>query len=264
MGWRRWDGEVLAEYNLTGLNGVGITQLLPFNDASGVLCVTSSGIFVVSALGEKLIHPVHDADDPEWTSDIDMENATLSHDNEYIVVGDQDWGHYVLNRNFVRTASIGPQSDYPHFCLFSIDDSQLITNSCHFYNGTTIDVDIKSNPCIIIEEYKEDNRFKVIDENMRVYCGVAVEDYYILGDACGAIQAIDKDGIIKWQYFLGSTIGSIAISDDGKTLWVGSCTGMVHKLKLNKGQRDKQTIGTGQHYEEFRLIVWKDEPIMFW
>lgn len=259
-----WEGEIMAEFNLQQLQNIGITQLIPYNDASAVLCITGEGIYLVTANEETLVHPVPDPNDPDWTSNIDMENAALSNNNDYIIVGDQCWGHYVLNRNMERIASIGPQSSYPHFCLFAAGDSHLITNSCHFYNGTTIGVATEKLPGLAIKEYTEDSNYNLMDENMRVYCGIAVDDYYILGDAFGSIHAIDISGKLKWRYFLGSTLGSIAISDDAKTLWVGSCTGMVHKLKLDKGHRDKQVIGTGQHYEEFRLIVWKNEPIMFW
>ncbi|WP_207420257.1 hypothetical protein [Desertivirga brevis] len=28
--------------------------------------------------------------------------------------------------------------------------------------------------------------------------------------------------------------------------------------------RDNQTIGTGNHYQEFRLILWKGKNPMFW
>jgi len=99
---------------------------------------------------------------------------------------------------------------------------------------------------------------------MRVYCGTATSDFYILGDAHGYIRAIDHNGKCIWRHFLGSTITGITLSDDEKTLWVGSCSGMLHKLKLGKGLRDNHTIGNGNHYEEFRLILWKDEPIMMW
>ena len=82
---------------------------------------------------------------------------------------------------------------------------------------------------------------------------------YIFGDATGYIKAIDKEGKNIWSYFLGDTIISLAISDDEKKLWVASCSGMIHMLTLDAGKRDNHTIGNGNHYEEFRVILWKNE-----
>lgn len=99
---------------------------------------------------------------------------------------------------------------------------------------------------------------------MRVYAGVATTEGYILGDANGYIRAFTKEGKQLWRYFLGGTISGMAISDDEQTLWVGTYFGQLHQLQLNKGWRDTHTIGTAKHYEDFRLIFWKKEPILKW
>jgi hypothetical protein len=194
-----------------------------------------------------------------------MENATLSNNNHYIVVGDQCSNHRILNQDGNQIGEIGPQSSYPHYCMFSKDDKQLITNSCHFYNGITIGVDGEKLEGLKIEAYQENGNFKVIDDNMRVYVGISTNEMYILGDAYGYIKAFNNEGKCLWRHFLGSTIGSLTISDDEKTIWVGSCTGMIHKLQLGKGHRDTHTIGNGKHYEVFRLILWKgEEKVLMW
>lgn len=211
-----------------------------------------------------MIHPEPDLQDEEWDSYIDMESATLSNNNAYIVVGDQCNDHRILNQEGQQIGEIGPQSSYPHFCLFSKNDDQLISNSCHFYNGITIGVSTDNLNDLHIEAYADSDAYNIIDEGMRVYVGLATEDLYILGDAYGYIKAFNKKGECIWRHFLGSTISGITISDDEKTLWVGSYSGMLHKLQLGKGFRDNHTIGNGNHYEDFRLIIWKDEPIMKW
>jgi len=259
-----WQGQTIAEYEIKEAGGLQITQLIPFNDGLKVLSVTSEGIFLIDKIQENMIHPEPDLEDEEWTSYIDMENGTLSNDNKFIVVGDQCSEHRILDIQGNEIGEIGPQSEYPHFCIFSEDDSQLITNSCHFYGGVTIGVSSEKLNGIEIEAWEENPDFIKIDEGMRVYCGIAYGDIYILGDAHGYIRAIDKNGKLKWRHFLGSSIGGIAISDNKEVLWVASCTGIIHKLNLGKGHRDTHTIGNGNHYEEFRLIVWKDEPIMKW
>ena len=259
-----WQGSIIQRFELSETKGLGITNLIPFNDGFKILLTTSEGIYILSAKDEKMIHPVPDLEDGEWSSYISMGNATISNSNEYIVVGDQDADHRILNQNGEQIGEIGPQSSYPHFCLFSSDDKQLITNSCHFYNGITIGVSTENMDGLTIEAYEESDNYKVIDDGMRVYVGLATKDLYILGDAYGYVKAFTQQGECVWRHFLGSTISGLTISDDERTLWVGSCTGMVHKLRLGKGHRDNHTIGNGNHYEEFRLILWKDEPIMIW
>jgi len=163
--------------------------------------------------------------DSEYDDDeleIAMANATLSNDNELIVAGEQDTDEHVLmDSEGERLGGIGAQSAYPHFCLFSADDTQLITNSCHLYNGVTIGVDralLKRGLKVEAYSYDEEGEknFTLIDDAMRVYAGVATRDFYILGDAYGYIKAVGKDGRKIWRHYLGGTIKSMAISDDGK------------------------------------------------
>lgn len=126
-------------------------------------------------------------------------------------------------------------------------------------------MDTEKFPGIAIEPYDESGDFVSIDQQMRIYCGLAVADYYILGDAHGYLRAVDQRGNLRWQYFLGSTLTGMAMADDGQTLWAASCTGIIHKLRLGRGQRDTHVIGTGQHYEDFRLLFWKgEETPLFW
>lgn len=254
-----WGGPLIAEFILNETAEFGITELIPFNDGRKILLVTSEGIYLIDKDAEKLVHPLNESNDEDWSPNIDMENATLSNDNTFIVAGDQCYDHAIMDAEGNTLGNIGPQSSYPHFCLFSHDDAQLITNSCHFYNGITIGVDTVKLKGANIEPYTESDQYNVIDDNMRVYVGVAIDDYYILGDAYGYIKAFDKNGKKRWQHFLGSTISGITASDDGLILWVASCSGMIHKLLLGKGHRDKHTIGDGNHYEEFRLLIWKEE-----
>jgi hypothetical protein len=258
--FKGWEGECIKEFILQGTFKSGITELIPFNDGNKLLLTTSEGIYLLSGNEQKLIHPIHQENEDDGSSDIDMENATLSNDNQYIVVGDQCYDHRILDSNGNTLGSIGPQSSYPHFCLFSIDDDQLITNSCHFYNGVTIGVDSDKFNGVKIEAYTESDDYNIIDAGMRVYAGLATKNYYVLGDAYGYIKAFDKNGNKIWEHFLGSTISGMAISDDHQILWVGSYGGILHKILLGKGNRDKHTIGNGNHYEEFRLLIWKNEP----
>ncbi|SDF79365.1 hypothetical protein [Chitinophaga filiformis] len=261
---RGWQGDLICEFTLHETADVTITELIPFNDGRKLLLVSSEGIFIINEKGEERVHPVNEGNEKDWTPGIAMENAALSHNNDFVVVGDQGSDHRVLNNEGREIGMVGPQSSYPHFCLFSKDDEQLITNSCHFYNGITIGVKSDLLNGLKIEAYTKSDKFVVIDQEMRVYAGLSTADHYILGDAYGYIRAMDKQGNKLWRHYVGSTITGMAISDDETTLWVGAASGILHKLKLQAGQ-DEHTIGNGNHREEFRLFLWKDEPKpLFW
>ena len=238
-------------------------EILPFNDGSKVLLTAHDGIFLISQSGAKLIHPIYEDEGDDDELEIDMANATLSNDNELIVAGEQCGDHALMDSEGERLGGIGAQSSYPHFCLFSADDTQLITNSCHFYNGVTIGVDralLKRGLEVEAYSYDEEGEqnFTLIDDAMRVYAGVATQDFYILGDAYGYIKAVGKDGRKIWRHYLGGTIKSMALSEDGGVRFVGTYGGRLHKLRLGAGQ-DSHTIGNGNHKEEFRLIAYEDK-----
>ena len=263
-------GEPIAKFSHDVELTYDEAEILPFNDGSKVILSCHDGIFLISQSGAKLIHPIYEDgqlyedDDGNAALYIDMANATLSNDNELIVAGEQDTDEHVLmDREGERLGSIGAQSAYPHFCLFSADDTQLITNSCHFYNGVTIGVDralLKRGLEVEAYSYDEEGEknFTLIDDAMRVYAGAATQDFYILGDAYGYIKAVGKDGRKIWRHYLGGTIKSMAISEDGSVLFVGTYGGRLHKLRLGAGQ-DSHTIGNGNHKEEFRLIAYEDK-----
>jgi hypothetical protein len=191
-------GETIANFSHDVELTYNEAEILPFNDGSKVLLSCHDGIFLISQSGAKLIHPIYEDgqlckdDDGNAALYIDMANATLSNDNALIVAGEQCDDHILMDSEGERLGDIGAQSSYPHFCLFSADDTQLITNSCHFYNGVTIGVDralLKRGAQIYL-----DRDFTLVDDEMRVYAGVATQDFYILGDAYGYIRAVGKDG----------------------------------------------------------------------
>ena len=258
-------GEPIAKFSHDVELTYDEAEILPFNDGSKALLSCHDGIFLISQSGAKLIHPIYEDEDDDGNAAlyIDMANATLSNDNALIVAGEQCDDHILMDSEGERLGDIGAQSSYPHFCLFSADDTQLITNSCHLYNGVTIGVDRAAlKRGLEIEAYLYDEEgeknFTLIDDAMRVYAGVATLDFYILGDAYGYIKAVGKDGRKIWRHYLGGTIKSMALSEDGSVLFVGTYGGRLHKLRLGAGQ-DSHTIGNGNHKEEFRLIAYEDK-----
>lgn len=250
-----WDGDVIKNFERKITANFPITNITPFNNGEKILLVSSNGIYLIGDNEEKLLnYGLSDDEDDEYRNELDMEHGALSNDNRYIAVGDQCSNHAILDNNGELITDFYPMSSYPHFCEFSKDDTQLIVNSCHFYNGVTNGIDMQN-----FKTLDKEDELPIIDDGMRVYTGIAIDDYYILGDAYGYIRAVDKMGKELWQHFLGSTISGMAICDNGKTLWVGAYSGFLHKLSLNKPYRDTHTIGTGDLFEEFRLIVWQNE-----
>ncbi|MFD1244996.1 hypothetical protein [Paralysiella testudinis] len=261
---RGWDGAVLAVFDYH-VGDAGITRLLPFNDASAVLVVSNAGIDLLSSQGCRHLCP-DDEERLEWDDGepiyIDMENANLSHDNRLLCVGAQDTEHKLLDAQGQYLGQIGPQSSYPHFCLFAADDSHVLSNSCHFYNGISIAVDVRTPQNVAVEAYQdsaEATDHLLIDDNMRVYAGVSTLEGMILGDANGYIRAYSWQGEPLWHHYLGGTISGMALSPCGRTLWVGTYAGILHQLALGQGQ-DTHTIGNGNHREDFRLLFWQNEP----
>jgi len=244
-----WDGAVIYEFKYPEMK---ITQMIPFNDGLQVLLITPNGIYITINGDCVLIHPVYsqeeeEDDDAEYGTEIDMEHGALSPDNKLISFGEQASNHRVGGNNGIF--NIAPASEYPHYTMFSKDGAQVLLNSCHMYHGATIIVptnNLKKKP-------------KVINEEDRVYAGVATEEGFIWGNASGYIKAYDYKGKYLWQYYIGGTISGMAVSEDESTLYVGTYAGGLHQLKLNAGQRDNHTIGTGKHYEECRWIFWEGE-----
>ncbi|MGB1294278.1 MAG: hypothetical protein ACPG6V_02275 [Flavobacteriales bacterium] len=260
-----WQGNKIAEFGIS--ETLEIEKIEPSNDGRKLIVASSNhGAFLFTETDEKYLFPRKEMMEKSEIEEIylNMFNMTFSNNNEFIVMGSQDYDHDIFDNNGDFLGQVGPQSSYPHFCIFSADDQQLITNSCHFYNGVTIGVAAEKLKGIHIEAWEESDDFINIDEVMRVYDGVALDDYYILGDANGYIRALNKKGKLLWQHFIGSSIGSIALSDDNKYLFVSTYAGILVKLEMNRAYRDSHTIGTADLYEHFRIMMWKDEQPLFW
>lgn len=255
-----WEGEKIKEFKFPELEQLPINSLIPFNDGMTVLLISSEGIYHITPSVMKMIHPVNDPENKDFSPSIDMEHAAISYSNHMIAVGDQNSEHRILNQHGDQIALIGQQSSYPHYAIFSQDDNQVLVNSCHFYNGISIAVPTSNIHGLNIEPYSEDDRYIRIDEDCRVYAAVAANQYYILGDAVGYIKAFDMAGNKLWRYFLGSTITGMSISDNGEVLWVATYAGIIHKLRLNTGYKHSHVIGNANHQEEFRVLFWKSQP----
>jgi hypothetical protein len=280
-----WSGPTTATCRWpTGLEGIpqGVpakpfdskpipTAVIPFPDGLRVLLVSSDGIFVLSETRAVRLLPTESGikEFAEWSlkehpgdspiPELSMEHAAISPSGRFIAVGSQDSTHLVFNSDFELVADVGPMSEYPHYAIFSTDESMLAVNSCHFYNGITLGIKTSLLPGLFTESWKEDEKVPILEDGARVYGGVSRYDEFIIGDAGGYVRAFDFDGNFRWEVFIGSSIGSIDISPDLKTLVVSTYAGFISLIQLDAGTQPDYQIGVGEHQELYRWIFWKNE-----
>lgn len=247
------------------------TAVTPFPDGLRVLLVSRDGIFVLSETGAVRLLPTESdiKDYAEWSlkkhpgdspiPDLSMEHAAISPSGRLIAVGSQDSTHLVFDSNFEVVADIGPMSEYPHYAVFSTDESMLAVNSCHFYNGITLGVRTKLLPGLTTKSWEQDESVPILEDNARVYAGASRHDEFIIGDASGYVRAFDFDGNFRWEVFIGSSVGSIDVSPDLKTVVVSTYAGFISLIELDAGAPPDYQIGVGDHQELYRWIFWKNE-----
>lgn len=247
------------------------TRLIPYPDGTQVLLVSSDGIFVCSPREARRLLPSKEnlREHFEWlrkeypgdelSMDIDMEHGAVSHSGRWIAVGSQVSSHLIFDAELNLVGDVGHLSEYPHYAIFSSDDSMIAFNSCHLYNGATVGVPTSQLPGLKTARYKKDLRTPILEDSARVYAGVGVGDSFICGDASGDVIAFDKSGRQLWHQFVGSTVDDIDVSADGKTMAVTTCAGFLAIFQLGAGKQAPHQIGNGNHLEVRRWIFWKNE-----
>ena len=287
-----WDGEVISSLAWpTGREGIptgyevevdprppAVTQLVPFDSGDRALLVCSEGVYV---LDEKQAHRLlptgedyvehfgylqDEAPDEPLSHDMSMEHAALSPDNRLIACGHQSDRHRVFDADtYECVAEIGHMSEYPHYAQFSRSGDMLALNSCHFYNGITLGVATSLVRGLDTASYEQDKRFIELEGGARVYAAVSRGDEFIVGDASGYLRAFDTKGNFRWQMFIGSSVGDIDLDATGKRLVVSTYAGFVSMVDLDTGERPIFQIGTADHAERRRFLIWKNErkPIIW-
>lgn len=242
-----------------------IQQITPFDDASGVIVVQSSGVFLVTASSTRRLLPLAEELTEEMESGepypvrLDMCHAALSPDGRWIVSGAQDGQHRVFDTQGELVDSIGPHGEYPHHAAFFADGHHVALNACHFYNGATIAVDVSALGRIQTDFYEEHPAVTTIDTSARVYASATVDGALVLGDAHGYLWARNPAGDLQWKQHVGSTISAMAASADGTRLAVGTYSGTVHIIDLANTQPEPQQVGVRARKELRRWLFWKKE-----
>ncbi|HBL47700.1 MAG TPA: hypothetical protein DDZ90_30370 [Planctomycetaceae bacterium] len=255
-----------------------ITKITPFDTGDKALLVSPEGVFILTKERAFRLLPTKTEmkEHFEWLKkeypedppiyDLSMEHGAISPDGTLITAGHQSSMHFVFDATTLEVVSeIGPMSEYPHFSVFSSDGKLVAFNSCHFYNGMTIGVPTRLLPGLKTEAYEPDDRFVQLEEGSRVYAAVTRDDEFIVGDASGYLRAFDVNGNFRWQHFIGSSVGDIDISRDGKQLVVTTYAGFLSIIDLDTGETDPFAIGTATHLERRRWLFWKNEskPLMW-
>jgi hypothetical protein len=244
------------------------TRLVPFPDGSRVLLVSGDGIFVLAPNSARRLLPTREQlrehflwlqekypTDPLACS-VDMEHGAVSHEGTLIAVGEQSSPHLVFDSALRLVLQVRPGSEYPHYAAFSADDAVLALNSCHFYDGTTLGVataGLRNRA-----DARAAETFQLQD-GARVYAAATRDNEFIVGDAGGYIRAFDTTGKYRWQQFIGSSVGDIDISADGRRLAVSTYAGFLSIFHLDAGRQHPHQIGNGNHLEERRWIFWRGE-----
>ncbi|MNI64019.1 hypothetical protein D3C73_1194350 [compost metagenome] len=148
---------------------------------------------------------------------------------------------------------------YPHHAIFTKDNRNVWFNSCHFYNGVTIQIKLDE---VEVNEKKED--WPIMDENARVYASAEIHQGIVIGDAYGYLRCVDNQGQEVWRHFVGGTISSMVVSPDQSKLAVGTYSGMLHILDLTSEAMDDYGIGTGTIRERERYVLWRGEEPLRW
>jgi hypothetical protein len=271
--WPTGKEDVPARYDVQPLDDLPRPkQLIPFPDGRRVLLVSNEGIFVLSSKEARRILPTKEDlrvffewlrkeyPGDELTISLDMAHGAVSPNGKLIAAGCQDSKHLVFNARLKLIGEIGHQSEYPHYAVFSSKGGMIAFNSCHFYNGVTVGVRTKLLPGLTTESYQEDERTPILEDESRVYAAVHRADEFIIGNAGGYILAFSEKSEPRWRHFIGSSIGAIDISPDGKTLVVSTYAGFISIIRLDAGQQAPYQIGNGNHLELRRWLFWKKEP----
>lgn len=256
-----------------------IVNIEVFPKGNGVVMASRAGIFVITENNFQLIHPDlemidkavdyfrEESDYEQFFLDLDYPHAALSPNGKYIAVGSQDSYHIILrkeNDRWVETAWIEPRSSYPHRAKFHDNNAHIALSSCHFSRSATTGLDLGFLPEFSASAWDADERLHYIDERFWVYSIAPMEDGYLLGDNNGYIWYMAFNGLKQiWYLHAGSTITSMDISRDKKTLAVGTYAGYVIKFRLDD-EKDPHLITDTIADDERRWIFWNGYQPMVW
>ena len=90
--------------------------------------------------------------------------------------------------------------------------------------------------------------------------GTSWDKTFIVGDINGKLYSINPDGTWNWSYYVGSAVKGMDISQDGKSLIVGTSAGMLHLLRL---EYEEENGEVKKITEVKRFVAWKGEETVY-
>jgi len=283
-----WGGEKVASLDWPKIGPLErvqqVEQLVPFPDGQRVVLATQDAILAVESQRTELLYPRSIEELQENVGSVGLNNphAAISPDGSLISIGDRlTCMHIIFNDQYEVVGEICPLADVSPCCAsFSRDGKLLALSSFMLYNGATLVAPTSRFPGLsvthqdlekhwfsknTVAEMRKglqelDRDLVLMDADARVYAAVWRGEEFIMRDAYGDLRAFDKTGKVLWQHFIGSSIGDIDLSPDGKTLVVSTYAGFVCILDLDTGEPDPFAISTATHRERRRWLLWKKEP----
>ncbi len=235
-----------------------------FPDGERVLVATETHVSIISQRGVERIHPDGDAEASSYV------HAALSPDGRTIACGDQDSAHRVFISeagHFVLAAEVEPASSYPCFAMFHDDGAHVALSSCHFSRSATLSMELavlakKKKKALTLSASSE--RVTVIDDRRWMYSGVSREKGFLLGDRSGYAWYFAFDGQLLGYLHIGSTMESMDVSADGKTLLFGTCAGILAELDRTIEPPDPYKVRSLEGAETRRWVFWSGFPALVW
>lgn len=136
--------------------------------------------------------------------------------------------------------------------------------SCHFCNGATVGAPLTDLRGLELNAHDEDARLRFVQGDMRVYASDWIGDAFAFGEAGGYVRAVTPDGDERWRHVVGSTVGGIALSPDGRTLAIATAAGFLSLVDTRPEAPDPTSIGTAGFAERLRYVTWRGESVWRW
>jgi photosystem II stability/assembly factor-like uncharacterized protein len=230
-----------------------IVQATVAPDGDAVLIAADNGIYWLTEHGAQRLLPDHEVDSVSYP------HAALSPNGRFVAMGTQDSSHIVVDRKTGRRHMFDPMSSYPHFAAFHHDRPEALLNSCHaLYGSGTMVVDLDAMVA------GKSSVFRPLDQRAWVYGIATTSTGYVLADRSGYLWAFDFAGEQQWYCFLGSTLTALDISQDRKTLLVGSFAGIICELSLSETKPDPRLLTNGPVKDQQRWLFWQGHPPLIW
>ena len=211
-----------------------------------------------------------DEEDFEWSDS--MMHSALSPDGRFIAFGSQCYGHFISRIDGIgdvrRFAKIGHRSEYPHNACFSDDSAHAALNSCHFYRGATLGVQLDQIEGADTPEYEDDPRVTELDDHLRVYASTWLPDiggqgvFALAGSSYLNMRGLD--GAMRASLYFGSSASSIDYCPKTGQLAVGSYSGFLHLYDPKRVAEPGTVIGYKPFHERYRWVIWQNRAPFRW